>query len=704
MGRYTYQKRPGQPDAAPRQAARPNLAQAVPNSAALDMLDHVQERPQAQIPAAEAEADRLSASVTSGGPEAVKAAMGRRLGADFSGIRFHMGDQAEAKAEAMNARAYTSGADIYFGEGGFDPSVAAHELVHTAQQGVVAASTPTVATPVGGVQRDPLELKNKSLSRSYRHDHAYQQIRKISKAYNKAVDFSERSDLRKHLQDIGNQYLDTNRTAGKGGTSIHNGRQEQIRKMLSQLSESQRIEAEARKGDRSHLGDIYAQHKAAEAAGTSSPSLFQELVQDSGRAAEAGLSSTPIPVLANGKYKADDIKNLADQIAPTMSDKLDPVLRQNTARAKSSSISSLQDSDLRAAVDDELNHEVIAASMHLVDPANIGDKLTPEEAARANQAGSNMAHTMLAAQLGKITISSNGGDPQNYGHGMKFDPSMASLFAYGGRTAFDFGPSTQEGTGAKDVYRSMVGKDVVDEEKRKLANDVTTRRFATHNLSDSELKEKHGSLAAAKAFVSPLHNQRGFDLAVGGAGNEGYRAADTASPDTQTATGHTIKANGQEGHVYMGLRKSVRHSDTHGGLLVGIETSGSGKTNLTGKAHTAAAVKSPFSATGADKSGIYGDEYGGRRVDLTGITTDEQVKLQHMLTKRMDDLSKAYYGGGEGSENARKAYNDMMDKLSGSKMDPTALTSMLLNSDDQNNEEFNRIKAMIERAQAGGQR
>ena len=115
MGRYTYQKRPRQPNSAPNQAVRSHLAQAVPNSAALDMLDHVQERPQAQIPAAEAEADRLSASVTSGGPEAVKAAMGRRLGADFSGIRFHMGDQAEAKAEAMNARAYTSGADIYFG-------------------------------------------------------------------------------------------------------------------------------------------------------------------------------------------------------------------------------------------------------------------------------------------------------------------------------------------------------------------------------------------------------------------------------------------------------------------------------------------------------------------------------------------------------------------------------------------------------------
>ena len=196
MGRYTYQKRPGQPDAAPRQAARSNLAQAVPNSAALDMLDHVQERPQAQIPAAEAEADRLSASVTSGGPEAVKAAMGRRLGADFSGIRFHMGDQAEAKAKAMNARAYTSGADIYFGEGGFDPSVAAHELVHTAQQGVVAASTPTVATPVGGVQRDPKKKKAVDASRTSKVAYRLKApIRKMNNRVDQRIEARKNGDL-----------------------------------------------------------------------------------------------------------------------------------------------------------------------------------------------------------------------------------------------------------------------------------------------------------------------------------------------------------------------------------------------------------------------------------------------------------------------------------------------------------------------------
>ena len=113
---------------------------------------NVRERAQAQIPQAENEADRLSASVSTGSPEAVKTAMGRKLGADFSDVRFHTGAEAAARANAMGARAYTSGADVYFGEGGFEPSVAAHELVHTVQQGMVDSTAPTMSTPAGGVQ------------------------------------------------------------------------------------------------------------------------------------------------------------------------------------------------------------------------------------------------------------------------------------------------------------------------------------------------------------------------------------------------------------------------------------------------------------------------------------------------------------------------------------------------------------------------
>lgn len=137
-------------------------------------LPGVSARPQQQIPQAEQEADRLSAAIHAGTPESVKAAMGARMGADFSGVRFHTGAAAAAKADAMGARAYTSGADVYFGSGGFDPSVAAHELVHTAQQGMVGSGTPVLSTPVGGIQMVPNPFAwawRKTGGRAIRHHH-----------------------------------------------------------------------------------------------------------------------------------------------------------------------------------------------------------------------------------------------------------------------------------------------------------------------------------------------------------------------------------------------------------------------------------------------------------------------------------------------------------------------------------------------------
>ena len=113
-----------------------------------------------QIPVAEREADELAAGVTARTPQEVKAQLGARMGADFSQVRFHTGADAAGKAESMGARAYATGRDVYFGEGGFDPAVAAHELVHTAQQGAVDSGAQTVSAPMGGVQMMPKWLKS----------------------------------------------------------------------------------------------------------------------------------------------------------------------------------------------------------------------------------------------------------------------------------------------------------------------------------------------------------------------------------------------------------------------------------------------------------------------------------------------------------------------------------------------------------------
>lgn len=106
-----------------------------------------------QIPSAEKEADRLSSGIRNAlTPEAVKARMGEAMGADFSSVRFHTGSVDAARTDAMGAQAYTTGHDVYFGQRGFDPGVAAHELVHTVQQGAVDSAVSTVAAPAGGVQ------------------------------------------------------------------------------------------------------------------------------------------------------------------------------------------------------------------------------------------------------------------------------------------------------------------------------------------------------------------------------------------------------------------------------------------------------------------------------------------------------------------------------------------------------------------------
>lgn len=58
------------------------------------------------------------------------------FGADFSGVRVHTGPAAQEANQAINARAFTRGADIYLGRGESDTNtrLMAHELTHTVQQ------------------------------------------------------------------------------------------------------------------------------------------------------------------------------------------------------------------------------------------------------------------------------------------------------------------------------------------------------------------------------------------------------------------------------------------------------------------------------------------------------------------------------------------------------------------------------------------
>jgi hypothetical protein len=77
----------------------------------------------------------------------VAGAMGHHFGADMRGVRIHDDAHADSLNRSLNAKAFTLGNDVFFRQGGYQPStqagkgLLAHELTHVVQQG---ASSPRV--------------------------------------------------------------------------------------------------------------------------------------------------------------------------------------------------------------------------------------------------------------------------------------------------------------------------------------------------------------------------------------------------------------------------------------------------------------------------------------------------------------------------------------------------------------------------------
>lgn len=63
------------------------------------------------------------------------------FGADFSGVRVHTDQAADGLSQSIQAKAFTTGSDVFFRKGNYDPGsdagreLIAHELTHVVQQG-----------------------------------------------------------------------------------------------------------------------------------------------------------------------------------------------------------------------------------------------------------------------------------------------------------------------------------------------------------------------------------------------------------------------------------------------------------------------------------------------------------------------------------------------------------------------------------------
>lgn len=141
-------------DSVMRSMANPTLQRQAAEQTALLSRRFVQRRSNeemAQLPGAGPKGgaiagefeSKLQRSRTGGQPVAVglRTHMERGLGADFGDVRVHTDTQADQLSQAVSARAFTTGRDIFFRQGEYNPDssngqrLVAHELTHVVQQG-----------------------------------------------------------------------------------------------------------------------------------------------------------------------------------------------------------------------------------------------------------------------------------------------------------------------------------------------------------------------------------------------------------------------------------------------------------------------------------------------------------------------------------------------------------------------------------------
>src|SRR5215472_2088303 len=90
------------------------------------------------------------------------------FGADFSGVRIHTDSRADGLSHSLSARAFTTGRDVFFRQGEYDPGsssgreLLAHELAHVVQQNGDGISRKMTVSEPG----DPHEIEADQMART----------------------------------------------------------------------------------------------------------------------------------------------------------------------------------------------------------------------------------------------------------------------------------------------------------------------------------------------------------------------------------------------------------------------------------------------------------------------------------------------------------------------------------------------------------
>jgi hypothetical protein len=168
-GRREASRSRARPAASPTTpAVRPPLAPRIARLEDEEMPGVPAPRPGAGFDASPDFESRLAAARGSGAPlpDATRAFMEQRIGANFGDVKVHTDARSDALNQDIQAKAFTTGQDVFFRQGEFEPATSggkeliAHELTHVVQQTGAAMRTPA---PEASVSIDQTSVGDRAI-------------------------------------------------------------------------------------------------------------------------------------------------------------------------------------------------------------------------------------------------------------------------------------------------------------------------------------------------------------------------------------------------------------------------------------------------------------------------------------------------------------------------------------------------------------
>ncbi|MEH2362942.1 eCIS core domain-containing protein [Nostoc sp.] len=176
--------------------------------------------------------------------------MGQAMGADFSGVKVHTDSQADHLNQSIQARAFTTGQDVFFRQGEYNPGsrggqeLLAHELTHVVQQN--GGATQPAATIQCQLDKEELLKKLQGLKKDQLSEALDDQLATKGIKANAPNAHRHSPDIFEKLNELQKE-LDTLFKAGKHNREWHETFQSKLEEYIKFYNEEEAALKEAEK-------------------------------------------------------------------------------------------------------------------------------------------------------------------------------------------------------------------------------------------------------------------------------------------------------------------------------------------------------------------------------------------------------------------------------------------------------------------------